>query len=209
MFHELGHFLTAKIFNWKLDKIYIYPLGGLTKFNDKINKPVIEELLVNIMGPIFQIIITIFLKNIDSNILFFSNSLLVFNLLPIVPLDGGKLLNIIISIFKPFRKSMYLVIYISYLSYFLLLLFIIRIHSLFFTAIFFLLLFKIIEENKKISYYYNKFILERYLFTYKFKKVVVIDNIKNMFKYKKNIIMDNNTLYNEKDYLNKIKSNCK
>ena len=41
VFHELGHFLMAKVFNWKIDKIYIYPLGGITRFNDKINKPFI------------------------------------------------------------------------------------------------------------------------------------------------------------------------
>ena len=54
--HELGHFLAAKLFNWKVDKIYIYPLGGVTKFNENINKPLIEEFLITIMGPIFQII---------------------------------------------------------------------------------------------------------------------------------------------------------
>ena len=54
--HELGHFFTAKYFNWEIDKIYIYPLGGLTKFKTLINKPLKEELLVTIMGPIFQIL---------------------------------------------------------------------------------------------------------------------------------------------------------
>ena len=54
--HELGHFLTAKFLNWKVDKIYFYPYCGYTKFNDDLNKPKKEELLIMIMGPVFQII---------------------------------------------------------------------------------------------------------------------------------------------------------
>ena len=62
VFHEFGHFLTAKQFNWNIDGIYIYPLGGITKFNTDINKPIVEELLVTLMGPIFQIVLFLFKK---------------------------------------------------------------------------------------------------------------------------------------------------
>ena len=33
-FHELGHAITGTILGFKLDKIIIYPYGGLTKFNN-------------------------------------------------------------------------------------------------------------------------------------------------------------------------------
>ena len=36
--HELGHFIMAKHFKWNFDKIAIYPFGGCTKFNEKINR---------------------------------------------------------------------------------------------------------------------------------------------------------------------------
>ena len=35
----------AKLLGWNVDKIYFYPYGGYTKFNDDLNKPKKEELL--------------------------------------------------------------------------------------------------------------------------------------------------------------------
>ena len=199
LFHELGHFLTAKVFNWKIDKIYIYPLGGITRFNDRVNKPLIEEFLVAIMGPIFQVILTIFLSRID-NIVYLSKSLLIFNLLPIVPLDGGRILNILLSTIKPYRKSMNLVIRISYIMYLLLVMFAFKLSSFFFILVIFLLIFKINDEKRLIKHIFGKFMLERAIFSYKYKKSIMINKINDMYKYKNNIIKDNNRIYSEKDY---------
>ena len=44
--HELGHFIFAKKMNVEVDKIYIYPLGGISKFNLELNtKPIIEFII--------------------------------------------------------------------------------------------------------------------------------------------------------------------
>ena len=40
--HELGHILISLIFKWNIDKIIILPFGGLTKYNQLINTPLIE-----------------------------------------------------------------------------------------------------------------------------------------------------------------------
>ena len=52
--HELGHFLVAKLLKVDVKKIYIYPLGGITKFNMPLNTKNIIEFLVLIAGPLFQ-----------------------------------------------------------------------------------------------------------------------------------------------------------
>lgn len=209
--HELGHLLTAKIFNWKTDKIYIYPLGGITKFKDSINKPFIEEFLVAIMGPFFQMIITIILYNSNKDILVLSNSLFLFNLLPIVPLDGGRILTIILSLFKPFKKTMIIVIKISFIIYILLIVYIINKSSYFFLLIIIFLLFKIIDEKNNINYLFNRFIIERLLLVNRYKSSVLINRIKDMYKYRNNIIKDKNKIYNEKEYIDIFlnKKNCK
>ena len=200
--HELGHLLTAILFNWKIDKIYIYPLGGITKFNDRMNKPLLEELLVTLMGPVFQVVFTNFVKDLDLNILLFSNTLLLFNLLPIVPLDGGRLLNILFFYFKPIKKSIKTMIKISYITYFIMLLYVIRIKSFFFLLVIFLLIFKIHDESKRGNYYFDIYLLEKYLYVIKYKRNSIIPSIKNIYKYRNNYIKIGNKLYNEKDYIN-------
>ena len=45
--HEFGHYFISKKFNWNIDKIYLYPFGGLIKYNEKIDKPFKEEFLIS------------------------------------------------------------------------------------------------------------------------------------------------------------------
>ena len=205
IFHEIGHLLTAKLFNWKIDKIYIYPIGGITRFVDFINKPFYEELLVTIMGPIFQIILSFFLARFNEGVLLFSNLLLMFNLLPITPLDGGKILNILLSVLVPYKLSLKIVIICSYIFYLVLNYYIFfNIKSIFFIIVSFLLIFKIRDEDKLGYYYFNKFIIERYLHIFKFRKDIVINSIKNMYKYRNNIIKEDNKLLSEKEAIEKF-----
>ena len=211
--HELGHFLTAKLFNYKVDKIYLYPLGGITKFKDSINKPFMEDLLIAIMGPVFQIIFTMIFKR-NETIVIYSSTLLVFNLLPIVPLDGGRILELLLSLFTSYRKSLHIIIHLSYLFYILLIIFVIKIKvTYFFLFVLFLLILKIKEENSKINYYYNKYLIERLLYNYRFHKSIIINNIRNMYKYRYNFIKENNQVFTEKEYCERImkeaKNNCK
>jgi len=203
--HELGHLIAAKLYKWKTDKIYIYPLGGITKFNDNLNKPLKEELIIVLAGPIFQIIYYIILTNIGINdISIFHYVLLVFNLLPIYPLDGGKILNILLCYFISYKMSYKVTIYISYVVYFLCLINIFIFYkSIFFFIVLLFLIFKIIDEYKKINYYFNKFLLERYLNDYKFKKIKYLDNIKNMFRDRKHYFYYDNSIMTEKELLRK------
>ena len=199
--HELGHFLAALFFNWKIDKIYIYPLGGITKFNDKVNKPFKEELLILLMGPLFQIIGSCLLYKIDNNAYIYSNYLFMFNFLPIVPLDGGRLLTLLFSLVIPYKKTLNLLINISFISYIIIFSYIWFKLSLSILIIFFFLIFKIIDERKNIKYLFNKYLFERYLYNFNYKKRKLITNANNMYKYKKHIFKYNNRLYNEKEYL--------
>ncbi|MBR1385210.1 MAG: site-2 protease family protein [Bacilli bacterium] len=208
IFHEFGHFLAALLFKYKIDKIYIYPLGGIIKFNDYINRKVYQELLVTITGPLFQIILSLFLVRFDKDIVIFSNLLLFFNLLPIVPLDGSKILSCFLNLIIPYKKSLTLCIYLSFIfllfsffySYF-------NYYSFIIIISLFLLLFKIFDELKLINYSFDKFLLERYLYQFKFRKTKVIRNIKDMYKYRNNLFIVNNKIYNEKEILVKYFSN--
>ena len=75
LIHELGHVLAGIYFKWNIKEIIILPFGGLTKFEELLNKPIIEEFIITIMGPIFQIIGYYILKcKVDSSLFTFFNN---------------------------------------------------------------------------------------------------------------------------------------
>ena len=181
--HELGHIIISLIFNWNIDKIIILPFGGLTKYNEIINRPLIEEFLIAIAGITFQIIFYLLVRNyIDYKYFGIINYfIIIFNLIPIYPLDGSKILNIIFNKITSYKNSLLLTIITSYI-------FIIFFSLLFFRVnkiISFILIFLLMEVNKlykERKVLFNKFLLERYLNEFKFRKKKTIKNIDKMKK---------------------------
>ena len=124
--HEIGHFITAIFFRIEVDKIYIYPFGGVSKFNISLNESLLKEFLILIMGPLFQIAFYFIIINIDyfnnyiNLITVYNYTILLFNLLPIYPLDGGRILKYILHIKYGNKKSKQYINEISNISMFLL-----------------------------------------------------------------------------------------
>lgn len=206
LIHELGHFTAGTVLGWKVDKIYIYPYGGCTKFLDGFNKSLFEELIILVMGPMFQIIFYFIVSrylNYNDFIVFrnYNYAILCFNLLPIYPLDGGKLLNILLSFNLSFKKGFLLSIYISIIVFIFVF---VKSNSILFYIILIFLFCKIIEEYKQIKFYYNKFLLERYMYPTKYKNMKVIKNINNFYRNKKHVIKYENKYLTEKEALKKI-----
>ena len=215
--HELGHFTLARIFKWNIDKIAIYPFGGCVKFNEKINKPLYQEFIILVAGPLFQIVLFIVINLLFDNnllnyrnyILFknYHNTLLLFNLLPIYPLDGGKLVNLFCNYFFPYKKGNKIVIFLSYI---LVLLLVVSLKNLNLFLIGVFLISEITIYFKRQDYLYNKFLLERYLSEFSFNKLKFIKNKDDMYKEKRHVVKLKNKYYTEKEYLNKrFKENIK
>ena len=59
IFHEFGHYIISYYFKWNIKRIIIYPFGGLIKYEEQIDKPLLEELLITISGPLNQWVIFI------------------------------------------------------------------------------------------------------------------------------------------------------
>ena len=117
--HEIGHLLAGILLGLKPAKIEIRPFGVSIDFdikgkdyNVKIKKGnllEIKKIFVALAGPMTNalIIIILMLSNTfnfdydDKMMMIFSNmTLIIFNVLPIYPLDGGRILKGIIYIFN-------------------------------------------------------------------------------------------------------------
>ena len=198
-FHEIGHATIGILLGYKINKIMLYPLGGVTIFNMPINSPMFHEILILVMGPVFQIITYFILKPFFPFISVYHYTILFFNLLPLYPLDGGKLLNIISCYFYNYLISFKITFIVSIIS--LGGLFIYNLYSfnlnLFIMVI--MLFIKIIKIYQKRFYYYERMLLERYLYSYSFSRIKSIKNIKSFYRDCYHYI----NLYNEKTLLRK------
>jgi len=101
VFHEYGHIRAMKYFGMKTKGIYLIPfVGGLALSDEKINTRW-QDVVISIMGPSFGLLMSIaslLAYWITGNIFFaglaaFNALLNLFNLLPILPLDGGHILK--------------------------------------------------------------------------------------------------------------------
>ena len=203
--HELGHILVSLVFKWDIDKIIILPFGGLTKYNKMINTPLIQEFLVAISGIIFQLIFYILIRNyIDYKYFSVINYFIVlFNLIPIHPLDGSKILNVFFNLILSYKNSLLLTTIISYI-------FIILFSLLFFNVnkiIAFVLIFLMLQVNrlyKERNALFNKFLLERHLNEFKFKKKKTINDVYKMKKDYRHLFYIDGKYMTESYFLKKM-----
>ena len=212
--HELGHFLTASILKVELDKIYIYPFGGISKFNIELNERLERELLILVLGPLSQFLFALILESLSffshySKIIeIYNYTILGFNLLPIYPLDGGKLINILLSYISSFKRSLNITLIISY--------FVITIigiklllsdFSLSIIMIICFLIYKVNIEWKNKKYLNDKFLLERYLHNYSFKKRKYVSSTDDMMRNKYHLFKIDGKYHTEREVLfNKFKN---
>lgn len=119
--HELGHLFAGLFLGMKPEKIEIKPYGVSISFKilyDDYNKKIkngnlfeIKKIIVALAGPLTNIIIVLITWYIQIGIfnkllIIYSNILLViFNLLPIYPLDGGRIIKGILHIILGKRNA--------------------------------------------------------------------------------------------------------
>jgi len=106
MIHEVGHIIAGLILKIKLERIEIMPFGFASAFNNMENNKnfKIKEIFVVLAGPVVSFILLILCNYIDLIYItqqeaIYSNLLiLLFNLIPIYPLDGGRIIRNLICV---------------------------------------------------------------------------------------------------------------
>ncbi len=114
--HEYGHALTARRFGVKTRDITLYPIGGVARLERMPEKP-IEEFWVAIAGPAVNMVIaavlfgwlvltntlepltglTISSGSFIERLAVVNVSLVLFNLIPAFPMDGGRVLRSLLA----------------------------------------------------------------------------------------------------------------
>lgn len=113
--HELGHLLAGILLGMKPEKLEIMPYGIAVSFkltpkdyNRKIkcgNQLEIKKILVALAGPFTNFIVILIVLQMNMSLfwillIIYSNLLLIlFNLIPIYPLDGGRMVKAFLHIF--------------------------------------------------------------------------------------------------------------
>jgi Zn-dependent protease len=119
--HEYGHALTARRYGVKTKDIIISPIGGMARLMNIPEKPM-QEFWVAIMGPAVNVVIALLLagiiyiaglpwlpegtpatffnswENMFSLLMGINIGLVIFNLVPAFPMDGGRILRSLLSL---------------------------------------------------------------------------------------------------------------
>ncbi len=129
LLHELGHSVAAIWYGISVKDIILLPIGGVARLERMPEKPV-QELVVAIAGPAVNVILAALLLPIilainvaQSQPVFFGSnlepgvqgfltflllaniSLLIFNMIPAFPLDGGRVFRAFLGFFLDYGKA--------------------------------------------------------------------------------------------------------
>ena len=194
--HDLGHIMLIKLFKYKIKEVEILPFGSHINTNISPNSKTLELFFISLAGIVFQLLLFpliyslngVIINHISYNIfLKYNRLLIIFNLLPIIPLDGSKILQSILENFFSYKKVLVIINIISIIG---IIIFIIyqTLYSLNAYLILGFLGYKTYELIKNTGYLFNQFILSRYLDVRKNRKVKYVKELKEIYKNRYNFI---------------------
>ncbi|MCH5166429.1 MAG: site-2 protease family protein [Erysipelotrichales bacterium] len=196
--HELGHIFTIYLCKLRINEIIIYPFGGVIKTNINYNINSNKLLFISISGVLFQTLLFLIIKDNSSYTYQIFESLnlsiIIFNLIPIYPSDGNKILVSILERIQRYKNTLYITNIISFI--FLFIVFILRKNIFIFIVLYYLN----INYFSLTKYIFNKFLLERYLYDKKYKKNKYINTVNHIYKCRNNCIKCDNIYIEEKKY---------
>ncbi len=123
MIHEAGHVAAAVYYGWRVKRIELLPFGGVAEVDEWGNTSPVEEVVTALAGPLMNGLLILAGKLLETwgiwssewTAFFVYSNVLIggFNLLPIWPLDGGRVMQTAYSLLLPYRTAITASIYTS------------------------------------------------------------------------------------------------
>ena len=113
--HELGHIFMAVFFKVHVNRVKLSIFGFNAEIGNTDYPDIYKQILIIIMGPLTYFISILLIKylylhDFISLVMYYkalstNKYIFIFNILPIYPLDGSKILNLLLSKFIPYNKT--------------------------------------------------------------------------------------------------------
>lgn len=113
LLHEIAHLIVGIAFGLKIKMVNMNPFGIKIEFYSLKDKKITskQKVILNFAGPLFNFVLAILFsvfqieEKIKLDIIYTNIALGIFNLIPIMPLDGGKILKEYLSKKVGLKKS--------------------------------------------------------------------------------------------------------
>lgn len=126
LIHEIGHAGAAKSFGWRVREIQLLPFGGAMVVDEHANIHPWETIAVSLAGPL-QHVWMIAMSYVMTNAglwdpawgaYFMQVNMMIglFNFIPVHPLDGGKIVQALLSLLLPYYRSLSITVWLGFAS---------------------------------------------------------------------------------------------
>lgn len=194
--HECGHLMMAFFYKWELEELKFFAFGGIMEFKGELNKSNIEDFIVSSGGVLFNFVTLIILILMREKMSAFVNMTLydyaiwaqlfviIFNLIPLPPLDGSRLINAILCYFFPYKTVLHIIrwLNIGLITIFIAITILYDIRQLFIIVSF--LTYSTLRYNKHIYFLFQRFLLQK-------KMYINVDLPRKIVKVRNDSLEDN------------------
>ena len=208
--HELFHILTALALRYEIASICIFPFGLSMQLDNLEFRHSIDEIMIAMAGlvsylcsmPLLEYVYQFdYISKVNFHWLQTINtSILIFNSLPIYPLDGGRILHGLMHMIMPYRLAKKTTIICSSFCFCLISLKFVDSISMFVIVLLFLC-FQLVQSWISIPIMTRLFYLHRYIHPSKYK--AKYHQYDDLYRNKTNFIASKHEILSEQEWLNR------